>query len=851
MGVRGLTTYLKNNRHKVSYTLELSSKGQIHDGNSVSGTTSEITVVVDGWSLLYSIYNLSGEPWVYGGEYAALSNHARDIVLAWRRAGIRATIVFDGPASPMKYPTLVSRLQDNCIKPANLFFRTSAAARSTPRSLAETRIAPPLAYSAIVSTLLSMEGLVDVEFAEGEADPHIVALAGRLGAYVMANDSDFVVLNCEGYKGYIPLDDMVWCAIVKDTDMLSTDSFSVAGGDDDAEFQVVTKKKSKSKQKIKDSRLELGTGPIPPSSQDYSEWHLVLTVFEPSILAGHLSLPTSLLPLLGSLIGNDYASFDFFRSSESIVERVERVAETLSSVVKDAQSPNVRTVRKIARGSHGGVMDVIGTTIERLLLWRDPKNPPSSAQIDEITERVVLSTLEYAVHESVSLFPEDEGDATSSLGSRSHHNVTADIRQMYIEAFHSGVMHPLLMQTFAKGVCFPRLFLEDPDRESCVCSISRPIREVIWRIFAKGGGIPSRSDPSTEPEEQGDAEDYTDEMFAEDDEEELIDVVEEWSDDDEIPFQEDDPLAVLRGRLQRLSFSENGGEQPKKPNLSVPSTVPSSPPNEEDILDSASTAKVVTEYVRRGQRVAAEDSVVAGLDDLFWNQEDRSLVQMRTLSERLDIFLKILRSDTPSIRELASETLDVGSSQLGGELLAILTLRWVLQMLHDRAEEVEGNRKRDREKEKWTRSECEAFLWIICADEEVVETPPIQDRSVQLTAQILAATEAIQWLAQALLLMKPPGAASPDSKPFSLGQSEHLFSGRKFHSALALHRKGSTDLYDKLHQAALEGLEAAVAEERGKRGKKERKAKQNAGNVPIPVVEGSGRFGALAALGME
>lgn len=45
-----------------------------------------------------------------------------------------------------------------------------------------------------------MEDVVDVEFAEGEADPYMVALAGKLGAYVMANDSDFAVLHCEGYK---------------------------------------------------------------------------------------------------------------------------------------------------------------------------------------------------------------------------------------------------------------------------------------------------------------------------------------------------------------------------------------------------------------------------------------------------------------------------------------------------------------------------------------------------------------------------------------------------------------------------------------------------------------------------
>lgn len=65
--------------------------------------------------------------------------------------------------------------------------------------LADTRIAPPLGYTTVLSTLLSTPGL-DVRFADGEADTYIVALAGELGAFVMANDSDFMVLQCEGYK---------------------------------------------------------------------------------------------------------------------------------------------------------------------------------------------------------------------------------------------------------------------------------------------------------------------------------------------------------------------------------------------------------------------------------------------------------------------------------------------------------------------------------------------------------------------------------------------------------------------------------------------------------------------------
>ena len=149
---------------------------------------------------------------------------------------------------------------------------------------------------------------------------------------------------------------------------------------------------------------------------------------------------------------------------------------------------------------------ILGTTIERLLLWKDPRNPPSTVQIDEMTDRVVQSTLEYAVHDAIPLFPQEEGDSTSSLSSRSHHNLAWDIRHLYLKAYHSGVMHPLLMETFAKGICFPRHFLEDPDKECCVRSMGRSLREMIWKIFAAGGGIPSGIDPCSEPEESEDWE---------------------------------------------------------------------------------------------------------------------------------------------------------------------------------------------------------------------------------------------------------------------------------------------------------------------------------------------------------
>jgi len=149
-------------------------------------------------------------------------------------------------------------------------------------------------------------------------------------------------------------------------------------------------------------------------------------------------------------------------------------------------------------------MDVIGTTVERLLLWRDPRAPPPSGQIDKIAETVVHSTLEYAMDGPASLFLDEVkvGTEGPDLSSDSSDDPAERVRRLYSDAYHRGTFHPRLIEAFARGACFPRLFLEDPDRESCARSIGRPIREVIWSIFSDGGGIPVRPEPIAETDEQ-------------------------------------------------------------------------------------------------------------------------------------------------------------------------------------------------------------------------------------------------------------------------------------------------------------------------------------------------------------
>ena len=122
---------------------------------------------------------------------------------------------YSGPTPELKFPTVVSRLGQSHVQPSLLFFRTSPASRGTGRFLNESRIIPPLAYTACINVLKILQNstdAVELHFADEEGDPYAVELAGKIGAYVVGNDSDFVVLNTEGYLGYIPLDEMMWYA---------------------------------------------------------------------------------------------------------------------------------------------------------------------------------------------------------------------------------------------------------------------------------------------------------------------------------------------------------------------------------------------------------------------------------------------------------------------------------------------------------------------------------------------------------------------------------------------------------------------------------------------------------------
>ena len=779
---------------------------------------------------------------MYGGEYGELYKVIAVVVKAWLAVGLRPHFVFDGehvlyfcrlkradsfvlitgPIPPLKFGTVISRMRDNVVRRSELFFRTSPPARSHPRFLKENRILPPLAFVTSVEALraLAKEGLpIELYFADEEGDPYSVELAGKLNGYVTGTDSDFVILNAEGYKGYIPLDDFLW-----DTSALG-DLAPQPEPEPIDDFQPIKRKKGK-------KHMEVNHGIIPPV-EDVSQISLTCNVISPAVLASHLELPISLLPLLGALVGNDFSASPaarfgkqslFFDRKVSLSQRITRVSTTVRDAISN---PTAQTKPKKPEGSEG-VIDLIRRVVHTLLLQGVSRPTPDEELA--IIEKIVESALQYAlpVREDGAL--RSSGPSCLLWNPGDTHLYGRDkgkmVRKLYLDGYHAGTFSSKLLDPLHSGTMWPRPFLEHPEKETVHRSIGRPIREWVYAILDDGVGLPDKEE-ETNGESEVDADD-------EEDDDELIDVVEENSSEEDDDDQ--DPLAPLKGALRRLSGAET--------------------PHSETPPPAVRKRKVVTEYVRRGLRVDLEDLQVGFLPDLLEEVEIplEGPIQLAPESTRLRLFLTILEAE-----EVAGKLRGIPPEQI----IPALAVRWVVSVLYDRAVELEGGK--DRFAEKWTRLEVKALLLAFIrpmapATESEGEgasfvAAEILDRNVQLMAQILASLEVIILLAQSLLL-------DLDRRvPLNLIAR---FSGKRFHQLLHDGRAdiSSSEVLDPLMDVVVTGLEAEAFADEVYKKRKVRKEQQKEKGSPqaLPVgaklngksgFSGVGMFGVLAEVGAD
>ena len=280
-------------------------------------------------------------------------------------------------------------------------------------------------------------------------------------------------------------------------------------------------------------------------------------------------------------------------------------------------------------------------------------------------------------------------------------------------------------------------------------------------------------------------------------------------------------------------------------------------PREETPPPEVRKRKVVTEYIRRGLRIDLEDLQVGFLPELLEELEIplEGPIQLAPESTRLRLFLTIIGAG-----EAAGKLRSIPPEQI----MPALAIRWVISVLYDRAAESEGSK--DRFMEKWTRSEVKALLLafihptIPAVENEGEVAPPaapeIQDRHVQLMAQVLASVEAIILLAQVLLL-------DFDRRvPLTLVA---YFSGKRFHQLLNggnAEISSSSEVLDPLMDVVSAGLDAEAFTDVAYIKRKVRKEQQKEKNSPQALLAGAklngkggfsggGMFGVLADVGVD
>ncbi|CAE6514211.1 unnamed protein product [Rhizoctonia solani] len=677
MGVHGLTTFLRDNRRVLSK--------QETFPNTDTGTRP---LVVDGWSLIFALYNDSGLPWVYGGEYESFATLVKNLVNAWIAVGFEPYFVFDGPVPLSKTPTTLKRYTESGVQNANIFFRTSASARSTPSFLASTRILPPLLLETCLSVLreissssatgndLPPQPRVHILMADGEADPYCVTLAGRLGnGLVLGMDSDFAVLNVEGYGGYIPLDEMTWSSTSDDTPPTQQE-------EDDGFTAVSTKQRPKRKP----------SGLIPPSSM--GDLSLNVTIYHPQSLASHLGLPPALLPLFSALVGNDFSNPQnakrFFEYRSTLVERIWKVARSVSAAIKKSNNGKERG---------DAVLDVIQTAVSHLLIRPDTV---ASGEMETIVDQTVEAALECTI-------PASSPSPASSCAIHAEDECPlSSLSPELLDAYRKGNVHPRLVNAITTGIVFPKLFLEDPEQKTCG-GACKTVWDWVWAVFTAGGHISfSTLDGS------GSTIDGTESRA--DDDSELISVVEEFTaTEPSVSSESGDLASELRDRLRGLVLEESSSTP-------VPGT------------------KSVVQYTRRGLKLVPDPIQLPTLSEL----PSSGGAQDWTKKDRISVYLQGTQSHTSSIIEAFEKShVDVGT------LLWVCALRCVVQS----SPFLGGSAASPAVVGKWRQSEARAFIGCLSTlPEPDSPLPPLDARTIQRTAQILYAFDAGARLAEVLYL---------------------------------------------------------------------------------------------------
>ncbi|TKY87209.1 hypothetical protein EX895_003886 [Sporisorium graminicola] len=316
MGVKGLTSYVKQIQHAVSEQVTIPVQGAANgaSSSSASNATSGGPFVIDGWAWIFRAYLDHFTESVRGGEYIGYTLYVRHFARALRQAGLEPIFVFDGPYLPLKIPTVLSRLGDSAASNSG-FMRSSS--RLKPGFQISMGVFPPLIYDCTLEALRQCNVKVIIE--QIEADGAVAELADEMGGWAVSNDSDFFILCARGTqcRGYVPLDSIEYLVRPPskpepESSLKATDAVATAVDNDDGFAQVGKSGKPRGRKGGKAAEAAAVSEQLldrpPASAEEGTLAGIRFTSYSSPKLAAALGIPTSMLPLLAALVGNDYTA---------------------------------------------------------------------------------------------------------------------------------------------------------------------------------------------------------------------------------------------------------------------------------------------------------------------------------------------------------------------------------------------------------------------------------------------------------------------------------------------------------------------------------------------------------------
>lgn len=351
--------------------------------------------IFDGNAFVYSCAYEYRTHWIYGGQYATIACVIVQIINKLKNAGIEPIFLFDGALPADKIETRTKRHR-SYIQRCALVMSHLEAINTLNRDLehlSKLFLIPPLTFEVILQTLRDLQ--VYVRICDAEADGEVAKMAEKEDGYIVSQDSDMYIYPNTG-KGYIPLNTL----------------------------------------KI----------PI----DDGNSKHISASVFYPDRLAQLLRLDRQSLPLLGTLMGNDYLDGELCRYA--IVEWCNK--EGIQVGKNQTSWPRIVS-EFINRNSEG---DVIKNVLKALM----------PAIHRRYAKQIKMTELESLILNSIRQYSPDSPFLISQKSK--------EVGNLFVD---QNSQSRLVMEIIKNQTFWSSIFLEDVERESSWL-VSQTLRQEIY-----------------------------------------------------------------------------------------------------------------------------------------------------------------------------------------------------------------------------------------------------------------------------------------------------------------------------------------------------------------------------------